>query len=1264
MRFTLEQLPTFQNNKHQIVVANAGSGKTTILVEKYLNIMLQYPPEQIERIVAITFTRKAAAEMKQRIVSRLNNEIANVRNHLANNTIQVNNQEINPAIEFQRLINFREHITNARIQTIHSFCFSILKDYAVDIDLSPDFVLINESEKIETLDDLIFDTIEDILENQSDALNNPLINLLNNVSKSKINEIIKQLATDETQYNTLQPLYNLSFNEFRKSIDKNANELISNYLIEFQELLSIVCNTLDVSSAKRDDSNEILQYWKEFCDNFSKIQDNEIYYFLASHLEELKNFKIGNKQIINSNESLKKLYSLLDSFAKSKYDEVYLLALYNYSKTILELSSIIHKKYDNYKKDMGLIDYDDILWKTYYLLSNNPNILYKIKSNIDYLLVDEFQDTDSVQFEILKLIVPYNNSLENKIFVVGDPKQSIYGFRQADVRIINKMMSEIPSANMSLLKDFKNEEEILLYPNEKYKFNHDDESSYGIHRIKISHRLNLVNTAFVNQAFENILIKDNSPFSVDYEKFIIGRDIYNYQPEIDLSELDEENEENNIIPYYGRVKFLSTINKAGIELTEESDDTNPAEADLLAQYLDYIISSKMQIYDESLKAKRNIELKDIAILIRSRNKVALLTKALDKYGLPYILNTSENFFLTQEILDIVSFLKFLDNPDDDLAFASLAKSLFFSLDDNFLVELRKINPENSLWKNFQFNYKQNNYKNQEREIRAFKILEEYLNKFSEYNPLEIVQDFLYKTHYTEIFHDHPSKYTILNNINQFLEFVRNYNSRYIFSITDLITEIDKATEIAPQESEVTISDENAINILTIHGAKGLEFPVVAIYNMNAVTRKSSSYYISDKFGLTYKYYPDAENMGQGIDAFEEIETPDHICAKLYQRKIEELEEQRLLYVAMTRAKEFLILSSSFTLGRNDNIIDPRGFTKLLMESLMISTDDLLSKQYIDFETKVDVNNTNENSTIELKYRVEIIQKIEKNTKEENLNKIENSENNEPKFLLDDICSSESQEVISPTKLETYINSPREFIDKYILNIDTIDNLLLTENQNNDNNEITLPGSIRGTIIHQTLEQLQNWVNEDYSVNEQNLIISINDVLFENELSINEIQFNEIRNECIASVSADIIQSILKNNNKIEFEKKFMLPYQTDYLNAILDILYQDNEGNYHICDWKTNLIQSKNDFELLCEHYSLQMKFYAYMVSFLNPNQNIMSARLLFTRLAKDNLHNENWTHLFEWNRQELQEFENILNDYFPKIKSIDSLREYLISNL
>ena len=372
MRFTLEQLPTFQNNKHQIVVANAGSGKTTILVEKYLNIMLQYPPEQIERIVAITFTRKAAAEMKQRIVSRLNNEIANVRNHLANNTIQVNNQEINPAIEFQRLINFREHITNARIQTIHSFCFSILKDYAVDIDLSPDFVLINESEKIETLDDLIFDTIEDILENQSDALNNPLINLLNNVSKSKINEIIKQLATDETQYNTLQPLYNLSFNEFRKSIDKNANELISNYLIEFQELLSIVCNTLDGSSAKRDDSNEILQYWKEFCDNFSKIQDDEIYYFLASHLEELKNFKIGNKQIINSNESLKKLYSLLDSFAKSKYDEVYLLALYNYSKTILELSSIIHKKYDNYKKDMGLIDYDDILWKTYYLYQTIP----------------------------------------------------------------------------------------------------------------------------------------------------------------------------------------------------------------------------------------------------------------------------------------------------------------------------------------------------------------------------------------------------------------------------------------------------------------------------------------------------------------------------------------------------------------------------------------------------------------------------------------------------------------------------------------------------------------------------------------------------------------------------------------------------------------------------------------------------------------------------------------------------------------------------
>jgi len=1268
MRFTLEQIPTFQNNKHQIVIANAGSGKTTILVEKYLNIILQYPPDQIERVVAITFTRKAAAEMKQRIISRLNSEISKLRNQFTQNTVLIHNQLVNPISEFQRLINFREHITNARIQTIHSFCFSILKDYAVNIDLSPDFVLITESEKIATLDDLIFDTIEEILENHSNKLHIPLVNLLNYVSKNKINDIIRQLAADEYSLNILKPIYAKQYSEFRKDIDKYARSMIADYLIKYNDVVNSLQSQLYSTSQKKNNSEEFFKFFDEFYTKFTTLSDADIYSFIDNNLNQIKDYKIGQQYIINYHPELKKIHNFIGSIKNSKYDEKYLTQLYDHSKTLLEISLLIHQQYDNYKRDMGLIDYNDILWKTYYLLSNNKDILNKIKDQIDYLLVDEFQDTDLVQFEIMKLLVPFSTSKVNKLFIVGDPKQSIYGFRQADVRIMNQMLKEIPQANQSQLNVFKRNEEVSLYPNQRYSLIHNEDSFYGVHRIKISHRLNLINTAFVNQAFENILVKDNFHYSVGYDKFIIGREIHDFNNIVDLSSQNNEIDVDNFTPYYGRVKLLTAISKKNEKILDETgDQASPEEAELLAKYIASLIYSHTQIYDDKIQQLRNIELKDIAILIRSRSKVALLTKALDNYGLPYILNTSENFFLTQEILDIVSFLKFLDNPDDDLSFASLAKSLFFSLDDNFLIELRQTNPEKSLWRNFQDNYQQNYYENRTREIRTMKLLNEYINKFSEFNPLELVQDILFKTHYSELFQSHPSRFTILNNIEKFIDYLRNFNSRYIFSISDLIAEIDKAIELSPQESEVVISEENAINILTIHGAKGLEFPVVAIYNMNAATGKSNTYYINDQFGLTFKFYSDSQNNEDNDAAFDEIETPDYVLSKLYQKQIEELEEQRILYVAMTRAKEFLILSTTIKLNKDGKPLNFNGLFKILFDGLNISPDDIISYHSLPFSSSVAVSNNDNIEEIELNYKVEIINRVaDVIALEDAENYVDESisNNSQPSLLLDDMNIAEPREVLSPTKLETYINSPREFIDKYILNIDTIDNLLLIENQNNNNNVINLPGSVRGTIIHRTLEQLQNWINDDYSVNENDLIKSINDALFENELSINEIQFNEIKGECIAAVSADIIQSILKNNNKIEFEKKFMLPYQTDYLNAILDILYRDNEGNYHICDWKTNIIQGKDDFELLCTHYSLQMKFYVYMVSFLNPNQNIFTARLLFTRLAKDNSHNENWTHLFQWNRQELKEFENLLNNYIPKIKSLDALKEYLISNL
>jgi len=243
------------------------------------------------------------------------------------------------------------------------------------------------------------------------------------------------------------------------------------------------------------------------------------------------------------------------------------------------------------KEIWDLIDYNDILWKTYYLLSNNKDILNKSKINrlSACWWVSRYRLSSIRNYEIVSTI---STSKVNKLFIVGDPKQSIYGFRQADVRIMNQMLKEIPQANQSQLNVFKRNEEVSLYPNQRYSLIHNEDSFYGVHRIKISHRLNLINTAFVNQAFENILVKDNFHYSVGYDKFIIGREIHDFNNIVDLSSQNNEIDVDNFTPYYGRVKLLTAISKKNEKILDETgDQASPEEAELLAKYIASLIYS-------------------------------------------------------------------------------------------------------------------------------------------------------------------------------------------------------------------------------------------------------------------------------------------------------------------------------------------------------------------------------------------------------------------------------------------------------------------------------------------------------------------------------------------------------------------------------------------------------------------------------------------------------------------------------------------------
>lgn len=1261
MEYNSQQLNALENGFHQLLVANAGSGKTAVLVEKFYRLIAERDLNEIQRIVAITFTRKAASEMQERIVRTLNEQIEKIGNSNKNNI-------------YKKLVLLRERISAAKIQTIHSFCQEILSEFAVNIGYNPNFSVIEDYQFLKIYQEYYDDTLEDLME-----FDDNYKFIFEIISEHKFKELVKMLVDNYPLYLEVEAFYSQSDNVIMDKIIDGYIQIIKDFFYKNNDNLR---SNTDLFSQKNQSNIEVLTSLLDDVETFISERDLFKIYYTLKELKSLK--KKGNalyiKSILNQqdyeliNNLLNELSFLVDSKTNSNS-----VVFFDLMRNLANFAKILYKKIENYKKRNSLITYNDMIYKVQELLKNQE-ILQNVADKYDYYLIDEFQDTDANQFEIFNKLAFASGNTHKFLFLVGDPKQSIYGFRNADVRVINSASKLVESMN----------KELIAHPQHNPKAAHHTtikEQNYGNIELSNSYRLNVANTAFVNHIFRVLMnLPQNTGYEVNYNSLTYARENPYFTENTDMlspyfSELHQ----------FGAIKFLNTIvTKKEFDQEEKSNENNDdvlindkiveneeqekliekemdniEEANSVSDYIKYIMNNKTKIYDVKTKSERILEFSDIAILVRKNSLINNLVKALDKNGIPFSLTGAEDFFATQEIMDIISFLRFINNPSDNYFFLATMKSYFFNLDDQTLYDIISMDLTNgdAYWSIFN-NYIKHRKVENNKIIRAYSIINEIFQKKEFYTVQDLVTFILRITNYEEMFVNFSSKNIIYKNINKFRSLVNKIAASGINSIGELLFELELVQQSSEISTELDISTENAVKILTMHKAKGLEFPVVIIYHANfANNPKTRLTFYENKFpNISYNFLSQNDKT--------EATSPLYSFIKYRQKLIEIEEEKRLFYVAATRAKDLLIISSllkpdkdrnyqksmyqgfgsfyfpvllknSFTKGNFEIVLDIENLErdKIDINDLVDPTIDLII--YIKEELKIQLPNQKERIQ-----KITVPLEVMKNFRyQENLDYKETKTSYEPILLLDNVNFPKQDKYISATRIQQFRKNQKEYFLKYItqFNLDYLD--LLKEETIGDG----LKGKERGTIIHNTIANIHNWHTLDG--------IILNKLRSEIEKLVNDSVANEtiedIYEEIIRVFSDEFIKSRISLILKSQFETPFYFYWDGKYVDVTLDVLFKNENNEIEIWDWKNNIIYNDVDYREKVEYYSLQMKVYCWLLSKHYPLQNKFIARLFFTRLAgKDG----RWMKQLEWTKPELIEFENEIKDLSNKLYDAKSI--------
>ncbi len=847
MSLTTRQLEALDTGSNLVVTAGAGSGKTKVLVERYLSILREEPDTMPSNIIALTFTEKASLEMKERIRKE----------------VRILSDE-----EGGRWDDILDDLEGADISTIHSFCTSIIRSEPLSLGFDPDIVVLSENETSLMIKELM----TDIFIRQSPA-SEPLRRLMVDHGHHNVAKMIKGLLTDRSRLPFDIGTDELSKASLRFHL-RTSHELLERALADLDDLkvhlgelsgLEFPDNSADSGVRVMMGIGEVLRLASE-----DPTDDMELMSAISRSRDHLLNknggerssSRLGNNRTWGlDHKLLKDCMAFLYSFAHTYKDILVFVekeGLMDRARDrigdLLAVVSHINGTYNRKKREMNGMDFDDQISMAMTLLENDTNgILGRMRKRYHHLLIDEFQDTDPRQWRLAELI--WNNGRSSILFIVGDPKQSIYGFRSADVRLFLKASASLAvhdQGNVVVLdRNFRSSSEVM---------------------------------EFVNTIFPKIMGRDENDWSVPFDP------------------LEPHRSKG------GSVNVVGIIGRKGSEARE-----GRMAAELIKRAM-----RGWEVQDED-GPRRPMRFSDIAILLPTRKGFERYEEALRQFTIPYQVYKGKGFFARQEIADVLDLLEHMCDPNNDIALASVLKGPFFSLSDEELISI-SIQGSRSLIDRL----------SSHDDLSWIAGLLSELRDISRTETPGIALEIMFeRTH----IHATAGGRRHYRNLDKLLDWVSSPGTGE--TIWDVRNSLKRMIEEPPKEGESPITtDEDAVTVLTVHAAKGLEWPMVMVLGLQHVGKgdQGSSYQIDPDDGISIKVLDTTTG--------DHVPTPAMKLSKERSDQKETEERKRLFYVACTRARDHLVLSGELPVDRNGQEQRPGGMMGLLKDGIDLTIEDL------------------------------------------------------------------------------------------------------------------------------------------------------------------------------------------------------------------------------------------------------------------------------------------------------------------------------------